>query len=198
MSLADHGHCLGNRGQWKGLEVLPFSSLGLWTPLLPLGRSGVSRWSVPESILFFFSIVTKAVVVVFVFFFGYAGSLLSSSFLHGLSLVTVNRGASLVAAQGLLTAVASFVAEHRLSCLMACGILVLGPGIELTSPALAAALPTTGPPERSPQSQFQALRESGWQRWSSCESKRWWALSKQFRKENPPRPSGCNPTPVGM
>ena len=121
---------------------------------------------------FFFSIVTKAVVFVFVFFFGYAGSLLSSSFLHGLSLVTVNRGASLVAAQGLLTAVASFVAEHRLSCLMACGILVLGPGIELTSPALAAALPTTGPPERSPQSQFQALRESGWQRCSSRESKR--------------------------
>ena len=68
---------------------------------------------------FFFSIVTKAVVFVFVFFFGYAGSLLSSSFLHGLSLVTVNRGASLVAVQGLLTVVASFVAEHGLSCLMA-------------------------------------------------------------------------------
>ena len=118
MSLADHSHCLGNRGQWKGLEVLPFSSLGLWTPPLPLGRSGVSRWSLPESILFFFFQLLPRLWFLFLFSF-LAGSLLSSSFLHGLSLVTVNRGASLVAVQGLLTAVASFVAEHGLSCLMA-------------------------------------------------------------------------------
>ena len=66
---------------------------------------------------FFFQLLPR---LWFLFLFSFlAGSLLSSSFLHGLSLVTVNRGASLVAVQGLLTAVASFVAEHGLSCLMA-------------------------------------------------------------------------------
>ena len=150
MSLADRGHCPGNRGQWKGLGVLPLISLGLRTPPLPIGRSGGSRWSVTESILFFFNCYQGCVFVVVLFYFWLCWSLLSSSFLHGLSLVTVNRGYSLVVGRGLLTAVSSFVAEHGLSCLMKCSILVLRPGIELTSPALAGTLPATGPPERSP------------------------------------------------
>ena len=44
------------------------------------------------------------------FIFGCAGS----SLLHGLSLVVVSRGYSLVAVCGLLTALASLVAEHGL------------------------------------------------------------------------------------
>ena len=39
---------------------------------------------------------------------------------------------------------------HELSCPSACGILVLGPGIELISPALADGFSTTGPPGKSP------------------------------------------------
>ena len=113
------------------------TTLGLRTPPLPIGRSGGSRWSVTESILFFFNCYQGCVfVVVVLFYFWLCWSLLSSSFLHGLSLVTVNRGYSLVVGRGLLTAVSSFVAEHGLSCLMKCSILVLRPGIELTSPAI--------------------------------------------------------------
>ena len=41
----------------------------------------------------------------------------------------------------------SLVVVHRLSCPMACGILVPQPGIESVSPALAGGFLTTGPPE---------------------------------------------------
>ena len=45
------------------------------------------------------------------FIFGCVGSLLLA---HGLSLVAVSRGYSFIAVRGLLTAVASLVAEHGL------------------------------------------------------------------------------------
>ena len=45
------------------------------------------------------------------YIFGCAGSLLLA---HGLSLVAASGGYSLVAIQGLLTVVASLVAEHRI------------------------------------------------------------------------------------
>ena len=44
----------------------------------------------------------------------------------GLSLVAVSRGCSLVAAQGLLTAVASLVAEHRLQGTWASVVVAYG------------------------------------------------------------------------
>ena len=44
---------------------------------------------------------------------------------------------------------ASVVVAHRLSCAVACGILVPIPGIELVSPALAGGFLTTGPPAKS-------------------------------------------------
>ena len=63
---------------------------------------------------------------------------------------------------GLLVAVASLVAEHvlegaqvsvvlacRLSCPMACGILVPRRGIQPVSPALAGGFLTTGPAGKS-------------------------------------------------
>lgn len=55
---------------------------------------------------FFFNCYQGCVFfVVVLFYFWPCCSLLSSSFLHGLSLVTVNRGYSLVVVRGLLTAV---------------------------------------------------------------------------------------------
>ena len=43
----------------------------------------------------------------------------------------------------------SLIAAHRLSCPMACAILVPQPGIELTSPGLQGRLFATGPPGKS-------------------------------------------------
>ena len=77
-----------------------------------------------------------------------------------LSLVAVS-WVTLVSVQGLLSEVASLLAErrvnsmgsvvavHRLSCPKACGILVPRPGIEPMSPALAGEFLTTGPPGKS-------------------------------------------------
>ena len=77
-----------------------------------------------------------------------------------LSLVAVS-WVTLVSVQGLLSEVASLLAErrlysvgsvvagHRLSCPKACGILVPRPGIESMSPALAGEFLTTGPPGKS-------------------------------------------------
>ena len=45
----------------------------------------------------------------------------------------------------------SVVEAHRLSCPVACGILIPGPGIEPMSPALAGRFLTTGPPGKSLQ-----------------------------------------------
>ena len=50
---------------------------------------------------------------------------------------------SVVAAHGLSGC------AHGLSCPMACGILVPGPGMELASPALQGGFLTTGPPGKS-------------------------------------------------
>ena len=77
-----------------------------------------------------------------------------------LSLVAVS-WVTLVSVRGLLSEVASLVAEHRLysvgsvvavhrlSCPEARGILVPRPGIEPMSPALAGRFLTTGPPGKS-------------------------------------------------
>ena len=43
----------------------------------------------------------------------------------------------------------SLVVVHRLSCPVACGILVPGPGIEPVTPALAVGFLTTGPARKS-------------------------------------------------
>ena len=48
----------------------------------------------------------------------------------------------------------SLVEAHRLSCPMACGILVPQPGIEPASPALEGVFLTTGPPGKSPSRSF--------------------------------------------
>ena len=45
--------------------------------------------------------------------------------------------------------VGSVVVAHRLSCPVACGILVPRPGIEPTSPALEGRFFTAGPPGKS-------------------------------------------------
>ena len=55
---------------------------------------------------------------------------------------------SLVLAQR-LQSVGSVVVAHGLSCSVACGILVPGPGIEPMFLALAGGFLTTGPPEKS-------------------------------------------------
>ena len=44
-----------------------------------------------------------------------------------------------------------FIGAHRLSCPMACGILVPRPGIEPSSLTLAGGFLTTGPPGKSPR-----------------------------------------------
>ena len=81
--------------------------------------------------------------------------------MHRLSLVVTSQGYSLVSVLGLLTAVASLVAEHRLSvgrggsivaahgliCPSACRIFLR---IEPTSSVLAGRFFTTGPPGKSP------------------------------------------------
>ena len=64
-----------------------------------------------------------------------------------LSLAVESGGYSLDVVCGLLTAVASLVGEHGLSCSAASGDLPR-PGIELVSPVLADV--TTGPPGKSP------------------------------------------------
>ena len=61
-------------------------------------------------------------VYFYLFIFGCAGS----SLLHGLSLVVVSRGYSLVAVCGLLTALASLVAEHGLQGAQASAAMVPG------------------------------------------------------------------------
>ena len=43
----------------------------------------------------------------------------------------------------------SLVAVHGLSCLMACGVLALRPGIEPVFPALEGGFLTAGPPGNS-------------------------------------------------
>ena len=48
-----------------------------------------------------------------------------------------------------LESAGSVVVAHRLSCPVACGILVPRPGIEPTSPALEGGVLTTGPPGKS-------------------------------------------------
>ena len=48
----------------------------------------------------------------------------------------------------------SLVAAHRLSCPVACGILVPWPGIEPMSPALEGGFLTTGPPGKSQEQIF--------------------------------------------
>ena len=48
------------------------------------------------------------------------------------------RGASLTAERGLAGVWAALVVAHRLSCPVACGIFVPGPGLEPVSPALAS------------------------------------------------------------
>ena len=45
----------------------------------------------------------------------------------------------------------AIVELSRPSCPMACGILVLRPGVQPTSPALAGGFLTTGPPGKSPE-----------------------------------------------
>ena len=49
---------------------------------------------------------------------------------------------------------ASVVVACELCCLMACGILVPQPGIELACPELEDGFLTTGPPGKSPQMEF--------------------------------------------
>ena len=73
-------------------------------------RKGNARWQIESGLkcqlycLFFLKLF------IFIFTFGYAGSLL----LHRLSLVGTSRGCSLAAVCEFLTAVASLVAEQRL------------------------------------------------------------------------------------
>ena len=92
------------------------------------------------------------------FIFDCAGSLLLCT---GFSLVVMRQGYSLVSVLGLLIAVASLVAEHRLyvgrggsivaahghNCPSACRIFLR---IEPTSSVLAGRFFTTGPPGKSP------------------------------------------------
>ena len=85
---------------------------------------------------------------------------------NGLSLVAVSGGYSLVAVRGLLVCggfsccrapalgLWASVLLVGLSCPEACGILVLGPGIKSTSPALAGGFLTTGPLGKSPGMEF--------------------------------------------
>ena len=68
-----------------------------------------------------------------------------------------SRGYSIVAARRLITAVTSLVVVHRLSCSMACGIL-LKQGSNPCPPALAGRVLTIGLPGRSlPSRLAQAL-----------------------------------------
>ena len=53
----------------------------------------------------------------------------------------------------------SVVAVCRLSCLVACGILVPRPGIEPESPALEGGFLTTGPPGKSLPYKFLLLKK---------------------------------------
>ena len=70
---------------------------------------------------------------------------------------SLQHAGSFVVACGLLSScgtrapeyVGSVVAVCRLSCPVACGILVPGPGIESASPALEGGFSTTGPPGQS-------------------------------------------------
>ena len=52
----------------------------------------------------------------------------------------------------------SLFASHRLSCLVACEILVPPPGMELTTPALGGGFLTTGLPEKSPNFLINRLK----------------------------------------
>ena len=57
---------------------------------------------------------------------------------------------TLVEARGLRSPGASVVVAHGLSCSVACGILVLQPGIQPESPTFQDGFSTTGSPGKSP------------------------------------------------
>ena len=59
-------------------------------------------------------------------------------------------GSQLQHAISLLQSTDCLVVAHRLSCPVACGILVPQPGIKPMSPALQGRFLTTGPPGKSP------------------------------------------------
>ena len=77
--------------------------------------------------------------------------------MHGLFLAAVTRGYSLVVVRAsrcrgfsccrvcALDRVGSEIVAHGLSCPMACGSLIPGPGIKSMSPALAGGFLTIGP-----------------------------------------------------
>ena len=79
---------------------------------------------------------------------------------HGLSLVVVSRGYSLVGMCGLLTAVASLAVEHGLRSFGGMWNPP-GPRIEPMSSALAGRLLTTGPPKKSCILNFLSFRRTG-------------------------------------
>ena len=85
---------------WLSLQAQAFGRSWVWVPTLPYTRC----WS---KLAFFFFFLKK----LYLFIFGCTGSSLA---VCGLSLVIVSRGCSLAAVRGLLIAVASLVAEHRL------------------------------------------------------------------------------------
>ena len=58
-------------------------------------------------------------------------------------------GSSLHRVEVFVWCIVCLLAAHRLSCSMACGILVPWPGTEPMSPALPGRLLTTGPPGKS-------------------------------------------------
>ena len=58
----------------------------------------------------------------------------------------------------LVVAQCSLVAEHEVSCLASCGILVPQSGIEPISPTLGGGFLTTGSPGESQEISFQPLR----------------------------------------
>ena len=63
---------------------------------------------------------------------------------------TLWRKDSLVEARGLRSPGASVVVAHGLSCSVACGIVVLQPGIQPESPTFQDGFSTTGSPGKSP------------------------------------------------
>ena len=116
--------------------------------LQKLHRLGSPVTSLCSFFCFFFSFCSKKYLCIYL----WLGWVLVSA--HRLSLVVESRGLLFVAVYGLLTVVASLVAEHRLSSRDLWVYLLQGmwdlpePGIELVSLALQGGLSTVVPPRK--------------------------------------------------